>query len=274
MVLLACMILPNYHLFGQNSKVMSYNIRYDNPNDGINKWENRKQEMVEMIRHYQPELLGTQEGLYYQLAFLDSSLTNYIYTGIGREDGNKKGEFCAIFYDTTKFVLLEGSTFWLSENSNTVSVGWDAALERICTYGLFQDIITNKRLWVFNTHFDHIGKKSREWSAQLILQKINRIHRNNDPVILMGDLNCLPDSKPIQLIKTEFSDGAKVSIKPPKGPKGTFNGFNPRHVNNKRIDYIFVKNIHVKSYKHIDSRMSNNNYYSDHLPVLISIITE
>lgn len=44
-------------------KVMTFNIRYDNPDDDENWWGNRKQELVQLIDYYNPEFLGIQERL-------------------------------------------------------------------------------------------------------------------------------------------------------------------------------------------------------------------
>ena len=38
-------------------------------------------------------------------------------------------------------------------------------MERICTYGLFENLSSKEKVWVFNTHFDHIGIKAREKST-------------------------------------------------------------------------------------------------------------
>ncbi len=179
--------------YGQEMTVMSYNIKYDNVNDTVNNWNNRKQAMVRLIKHYNPQVFGTQEALYYQTTYLDSSITCYAYVGIGRDDGTQKGEYTAIHYDSTKLKVLATDTFWLSKTPDKVSVGWDAALERICTYALFQNSITKNRFYVFNTHFDHVGKTARAKAAQLIISKIRELNTQKLPCILMGDLNLTPD---------------------------------------------------------------------------------
>ena len=97
-------------------------------------------------------------------------LKDYNYIGEGRNGGNS-GEYSAIYFKSEKISLKEKETFWLSETPGEVSVGWDAALERICTYGLFLDKKSGQDFWVFNTHFDHIGSIAREKSAELILKK-------------------------------------------------------------------------------------------------------
>lgn len=261
-------ILASSSLNAQRS-IMTYNIRYDNPNDGENWWENRKHEVVEMIKHYQPDLLGIQEGINSQVKFMDSALTDYGFVGVGRDDGIEKGEFTAIFFNQHRFELLETKTYWLSENPDSVSVGWDASMERIVTYGWFRDRSTNKTVHVFNCHFDHIGELSREKSAKLILELIQNKKIEDERVAVIGDLNCLSNDRPIELLKTKLKDAYEISQSPPYGPIGTFNGFNNEKFTEKRIDYIFTRNLSVVQYINIDDRRKNNLWLSDHMPLLI-----
>ena len=258
-------------IYSQQHTIISYNIRYDNNWDIENSWEIRRSNIIQILIKYSPSIIGIQEGLLNQIQYIDSSLINYDYVGVGRDDGKEKGEFCAIYFDTTRYVLLKNSTFWLSETPDTISVGWDAALERICTYGLFKDRITKKEFWVFNTHFDHMGIIAREKSSGLILKRIKKINRQSLPVILMGDFNSIPNSPPLKEIVTELSDALQISLQKLHGPGGTFNGFNEDLPIEKRIDYIFTKNLKVLSYTHVNDRLENNRHISDHLPVMIKI---
>ena len=258
-------------IYSQPHTIISYNIRYDNNWDVENSWKIRRKKISQILIQYSPSIVGIQEGLLNQVQYIDSSLINYDYVGVGRDDGKEKGEFCAIYFDTTRYVLLKNSTFWLSETPDTISVGWDAALERICTYGLFKDRITRKAFWVFNTHFDHIGIIAREKSSELILKKINKINRQSLPVILMGDFNSIPNSPPVKEIITELSDALQISLEKLQGPRGTFNGFNEDLPIEQRIDYIFTNKLKVLSYTHINDRLDNNRHISDHLPVMIKI---
>jgi len=255
----------------QTTNLISFNIKYDNTGDTINNWNDRKASLAKLIQHYDADIVGIQEGLYNQVDYLNTALTSYAYVGIGRDDGKQKGEYSAIFYNTDKFKILKTNTFWLSETPEKVSVGWDASLERICTYALFQNINTKKQFWVFNTHFDHRGVQARINSAQLIYKKINEINTSKLPVILMGDLNLTPDSEPIQYLKKNLTDAMEISKQPFYGPIGTFNGFDQDRIMENRIDYFFVKNVDVLSYTHIDDRMPNNKHVSDHLPILMTI---
>ena len=273
-IIISILIMYIFSCTSKTTTVMSYNIRYDNKWDKENSWDTRKESIVRIFEKYSPSFIGTQEGLAHQIDYMDSALTEYDYIGVGREDGEKKGEFCAIYYISDTYNVIESSTFWLSDNPENVSIGWDAALERICTYGLFEHKQSKNRIWVFNTHFDHMGEIARKKSSELILARINDLNNFSGPIILMGDFNSLPNSGPVHTILKEFKDAFNISINKPKGPKGTYNGFNEDQPIEKRIDYIYVKNIDVHNHEHIDDRLDNSNHISDHLPVMVDIISE
>ena len=280
MVLKHIILLSLIHLFftgcssvGDNPlKVMSFNIRYDNPNDGINAWDNRKSQLTKFILEHEPAIIGMQEVLKHQLDYIDEELSMYNWVGVGREDGKVQGEFAPILYNSGQFQLIKSSTFWLSEQPDRVSKGWDAALERICTYAVLRNKQSKDTLVVVNTHFDHQGSQARLMSAKLILQKIEMFSQTNLPVILMGDLNSLPESDAIQAILSGFQDGKVISESGFEGPEGTFNNFNPELPLDKRIDYIFVKTLRVLDYQHLDTYLTGDSFISDHIAVFIEIM--
>jgi endonuclease/exonuclease/phosphatase family metal-dependent hydrolase len=249
---------------------LSYNIRYDSRNDGVNIWENRKHGLVTLLKSYNPDIIGIQEGQNHQLEFINSQLKSFKMIGDDRE-GNGKGEYSSIFYNTKSLKLIKTETFWLSNTPSTPSIGWDASFNRICTYGLFKSIKSKEQFLVFNTHFDHMGEIARLESAKLITKNIAEINSNHFPVILMGDLNCDPKSIPISIIKESLIDGKEISEEPLKGPIGTFTAFDIYAPLENRIDYIFVKDFKVLTYSHINDKLPNGNWPSDHLPVLAKL---
>lgn len=251
--------------------VMSYNVRYANETDGENSWSLRKDYITTQLKFYEPAILGVQEAVLEQLEYFESHLEGYKYVGVGRDDGKTKGEFSAIFYDTKKFEVLKNNTFWLSETPQKVSVGWDAAMERVCTYALIETKEGGQKFWVFNTHFDHIGEKARAESAKLILKKIEEINTENFPVILMGDLNLEPKTEAVQSIAEKMND-TKLIAGIDFGPEGTFNAFKFCEPVGGRIDYIFTskENIQVLKYGVLtDSK--DQKYPSDHFPVFVKL---
>lgn len=269
-MMIVCMLFSLQGM-SQTYKAMSYNIRYDNQWDTINHWNLRKDKIIQQIHFYRPDILGIQEGLKNQVDFINSELKNYKYIGVGREDAKEKGEFSPIFYNTQKLELIEQKTIWLSDTPNKISVGWDAALERICTYGLFKLKTTNQKIWVFNTHFDHQGNIAREKSAKLIVKIIQEVNKKGYPIILMGDFNASPTSKPIQTIKKHLTWALDISQQPLYGPKATYNDFNEAKIPTTWIDFIFTQKLKITSYAHIADRLNTTNYTSDHFPVLIEV---
>lgn len=252
--------------------IMTYNIRYDNPSDGENQWSNRKEYLCDQIKYNEVDIFGIQEGLHHQVQYLDENFADFSYVGIGRDDGKEKGEYSAIFYNSDKFKVIEDNTFWLSETPNKISVGWDASMERICTYALFEDLNSKQQFFVFNTHFDHIGNAARLESSKLIYSRIVEINSNDLPVFVMGDFNLLPSSEPIQYLSEVLSDSKKISLTKPFGPTGTFNGFKFHEPIKDRIDYIFTNKEKVQVNKFaILSDSKDCKYPSDHLPVLVEV---
>ncbi|MDD7884760.1 endonuclease/exonuclease/phosphatase family protein [Flavivirga sp. 57AJ16] len=268
---LIVLLLLSFNFYGQTS-IMTYNIRFNNPNDNVNWWKNRKEEVAGMIKYYHPDILGIQEGLNDQVNDLYNNLPNYSYTGVGRDDGKEKGEYAAIFYNSDKFELINTKTYWLSSTPNKVSVGWDASMERITTYGVFRNLKTNDTLHVFNCHYDHIGKMAQQKSSELIVSLIRQKDLEKRMVIVMGDLNSTPKEKAIQSLKTVLEDSFEITKHPIYGPVGTFNTFDIDFIPEKRIDYIFTKNLVVENYRNIDDRRKNNLWLSDHLPVFIEVM--
>ncbi|MCK9422290.1 MAG: endonuclease/exonuclease/phosphatase family protein [Bacteroidales bacterium] len=252
----------------QSLKILTYNIRFDNPADGANAWTNRRAWLCDQIHSVAPDLFGIQEGLVSQINYLDSAFSDYRHIGVGRSDGKNKGEFSAIYYNSKRFTLTVQGTFWLSPTPEKASVGWDAALERICTYGLFQDPSTGRKFWMFNTHFDHVGTEARKNSALLILQKMKSLNTAGYPVILTGDFNATPESEPIKLLCAELQDSQVADKSMMMGPGGTFNDFDPTKPATQRIDYIFSsKGFHVTSY-FVPRQSRDGRYASDHFPVI------
>ena len=264
-------LLVNSHVMIAQQKYMSFNIRFDNPADGEDRWEVRKEELSNMIQKYEPDFLGIQEALPNQVEYLDSQLQNYKYIGFGRDGEGSQSESVPIFYKADRYELLKKEVFWLSETPENPSKGWDAALNRITTYGIFLNRQTRDTLHVFNTHYDHRGEKARVNSSRLLVSKIESMRLRDKKVILMGDFNSRPEEEPVKILNKAFADAYKNSEKEPRGPYGTFNGFDPEAELDQRIDYVFLLNFKVLSYTAVDDKRKNGRWISDHLPILVEV---
>jgi len=257
-------------LIAQDHSIMSYNIRYGTANDGPDHWDHRKESLTNEIAFYEPDFVGVQEALDFQMEYLKENLPQYTYIGVGRDDGKTKGEYSGIFYHTERVKLLDEGTFWLSETPDEVSKGWDAALPRICTYGHFKyKKRPRKNIWVFNTHFDHRGHEAREKSVELIVEKAKKLSNEKEAILISGDFNLGPESTPIQNMKKHFHDSYETSELPPFGHSLSFNGFKMNPERGQRIDYIFTnEKVKVKKIG-ILSTLIDGHYNSDHFPVLM-----
>lgn len=268
--LVFCLLVLN-NLYAQDISVMTFNIRYNTERDGINKWDNRKDRAAEMVKFYEADFCGMQEALIGQINDLQERLPEYAHFGLGRDDGKEKGEFSPIFYNKTKFKNLKNETFWLSESPEKPSKGWDANLPRIVTWGYFQDLKSKKKFYVFNTHYDHIGQVARAESSKLILRKIKEI-AGNELAILTGDFNATPNEEPIKIILSELTETSTLSQSPHFGPESTFNGFEAKEIDNRRIDYVFVNKPKTNVLKHATlTNTWGGLFASDHHPVLAVI---
>lgn len=257
--------------------VMTFNIRMDTQEDGSNQWSNRKDFAADLVKFHEVDIFGAQEVLNHQLNDLLQRLPDYSYVGVGREDGKTKGEYAPIFYKKDRFVLEDSGNFWLAEDMNAVGKkGWDAACERVATWGIFKDKISGNKFFFLNTHLDHMGKVARHEGASLVLEQAHKLAKNL-PVIVTGDFNAVPDDDPIKVL-TDKNDPRHVvhsrEIATLKyGPEWTFHDYG-RISNNERewIDYIFVKGNIKVWHNGVLTDTLNNLYPSDHCPVITTLI--
>ena len=223
-------------------QVGSFNIRYENRRDSLNGngWGQRCPVIAQLVRFHDFEIFGTQEGKHGPLEQLKGMLPGYEYIGVGRDDGKEAGEHSAIFYKTELFDLLDHGDFWLSQTPEKPSVGWDAAMERICTWGHFKVKSTKRDFYYFNLHMDHIGVQARMESAKLVVEKIREIC-DGKPVILTGDFN-VDQTNPIYGVFTgsgilkDSYEACEIRY----ALDGTANGFDPNSFTKSRIDHVFV----------------------------------
>lgn len=263
-------------------RVMSYNIRYDNPRDGENGWNYRKAMVASMVRFHHAGLVGLQEVMKNQLDDLAGMLPEFAYIGVGRNDGKDAGEFTAIFYLRDRFTVRKSGHFWLSATPDQPGVkGWDAACIRMVTWAEFTDQVTGAQFYHFNTHFDHIGMMAQRQSAYLLLNQIEKIARKT-AVLVTGDFNCTVASPAYRILtgkekeKNNFNghylaDAEAISIYKHHGPSfSLIKNFNPDFAEEK-IDYILIKN-KVRVIQHgILADHFDRKYSSDHLPVVADL---
>ena len=256
---------------------MTFNVRYDTPNDSGNAWPHRKDWVASLIRFHAPDVVGVQEALMHMLTDLDVRLPDFARVGVGRADGRSRGEFSAILYRKSRLELLDSGTFWLSPTPEVAgSKGWDTAIERIATWTRFRDRQTGCRHLHLNTHFDHVGEQARRESARLIRRRIIGLAAGL-PVIVTGDLNAVPSSEPYRILTRDTIDNTPplldamiASREGHYGPTSTWTAFRAIEPG-RRIDYVLVSP-DVRVVKHAILPDSwDGRFPSDHLPVIAAV---
>ncbi|MEM8666003.1 MAG: endonuclease/exonuclease/phosphatase family protein [Planctomycetota bacterium] len=257
-------------------RVVTYNIRYANPNDGPDYWPKRADAVAKFLADF--DVIGLQEVTKPQFDQLRSKLKAFDSYGLGRDDGKSGGEHAAIFFRPDRVKVVDKGTIWLSETPDKIGVkGWDAALPRTCTWMVFQLNNSDKKLFVANTHFDHRGANARTQSGKL-LRTFTQQRSDGLPAIVMGDFNCMDGSAPYVALtdpkatgRSPLKDARTVSLKKPGGPNSTWCGFK-EIAPDRIIDHIFVMGaLTVRQVDVLDPRTSTGRFASDHLPVAATI---
>ncbi len=252
-------------------RVMSFNIRYGSASDGENRWELRREFVVDTIKDFGPDLLGTQETLGFQARYLQQELEGYAY--FGRSRMTTPDEQCGILYRKARFTRLAGGHFWLSESPDTpASKSWDSSLPRIATWVLLDDHEGDAPVLLLNTHFDHVGAVAREKSAGLIAARLLllKAYADDAHVIVTGDFNVDEGTPPYRALTSESAGLTDVyrQVHPNRAEdEGTFTDFKFNQTRGRRIDWILVSDSLGAASSQIVRASRKQRYPSDHFPV-------
>ena len=261
---------------------LSFNIRFDTSKDGENAWPNRKEMVGQWVKSESPDVIGLQEALRHQIDDIKKIATAYSEYGVGRDDGKSRGEHCTILYLKKRFSLDKSDcgTFWFSDTPEKIaSKSWGNEIPRICTWARFIEKKTDKGFYVYNVHYDHRSQPSRLGASELIIQRISKRKRSNEPIILMGDFNASENNPAIKIFKDEplnLVDTFRV-VKPDEKMVKTFHGFRGGSFSGGKIDHVFMlPKMGKVSSAEIVRFNKDKRYLSDHYPVRakLSFITD
>ncbi len=261
-------------------RVMSFNVRLASAADGENAWSKRSGLFFETIERFQPDVIGFQEVLAVQYDAIAERLKGYAFSGVARDDGQRKGEWSSIGYRKERFTAVAAGTFWLSEQPTVPgSKSWDAALTRICSWARLRETASGREFVYANTHFDHRGVVARREAARVLSEQIGPIAAGV-PAILSGDFNITEDNpayavlvKPARPEWIRWIDSYRT-LHPQRQPdeasahsfKGTVQG--------SRIDFIFHTAHFRATAAAIDRTSRDGRYPSDHYPVTAVLVLE
>jgi endonuclease/exonuclease/phosphatase family metal-dependent hydrolase len=265
--------------------IMTFNIRYGSASDGPNHWDLRKDLVFSVLEDQQPDVVGLQEALKFQIDQIAGAVPGYAVIGVGRDDGKTKGEYSAMLYKSDRFDMVESDTFWLSETPSVVaSMSWNTACTRICTWALFKDKTSQRRFYVYNLHLDHVSQEARVKGVKLVLERIAQ-RKTLAPVFVTGDFNAGETNPAITQIKVPTftvktapnASQKRVhlvdtfrTIHPDVATVGTFNGFKGT-LSGEKIDYVWVTDCLDIVAADILRMNTSGRYPSDHFPVITTV---
>lgn len=248
--------------------VVSFNIRSDNDgklSDGTNSWCYRQDASYDMFKEISPDVCGMQEVRPHQKYDLEMNVPGYIFIGVGRDDGLKKGEHMLIAFRKKTVKLLDWGTYWLSETPDVPSVGWDAAYIRTATWAKFRHIATGKEFFFVNTHLDNKGPEAKKKGLALCVEKIKEMNPENLPMILTGDFNMTPSDEKLSDLNEMMLSARNAAIE-----SDTSYSFNDFGLSDHKwiLDYIYFKGFETcRKFWVINQQFGKIPYISDHYPI-------
>ena len=247
-------------------KFVTFNIRCDFGEDGINCFENRKQMILEKILNESPEILCFQEVVPPVAVWLKENLNDYYVIGFGRS-ATLEDEQLTIAYKKDRFNLIRMTTFWLSETPEIAGSRYEGQSEcpRTCNEVIFDDLEEKRIFKVMNVHLDHIGVQAKIMGLnQLLDRQAEEKFMPDMPVIIAGDFNFQPESEEMERFKEHSA--YKEFLNLTEGIGYTFHGFGEKGAE-EEIDYIFVKGeVNVRSVVKWEDN-ADKIFLSDHYPV-------
>ena len=259
-----------------NLRVMTFNIKYGSPS-GDNNWPDRRPVLKRCIEAHDPDLIGTQEGLFFQIKDMAEDLPAYDWVGLGR-GGGSKDEFMAIFYKSDRFEVMAYDHFWLSDTPEIIgSRTWGHDNRRMVTWVRFKDRATGTEFDHWNTHFDHRVQDARVKSAELMIRRIRAIEPAL-PVVVTGDFNAAPDNVVHGILNAaangerSLRDMWETASERVGERVGTSHGWRGTDAPGRRIDWILATREFSCRAIRVDTYSENGQYPSDHFPVVADLL--
>ena len=251
----------------QSLRVMTFNVRLPVDSDGANRWEARRALMAEVVKREHPDLIGTQELFKQQGDDLVARLPQYAWFGRGRRGGADGDEHMGVFYRKDRLRVLATGDFWLSDTPEVVgSITWGNLYPRMVTWARFQRVADGATFLLYNTHLPYREEDEpvRTRGAALILERLRQLPAD-EPILLTGDFNTVPDSPAHALLTTTLTD-AWLAASRHQGPSATFHNFTGKA--DLRIDWILFRGLQAKSARTVTTHR-RGRYPSDHFPVVV-----
>ena len=222
-------------------KIVTFNLRFDTPDDGPFSFSNRKEEVIRRLREEMPDVVGFQEMRDPMQEYMEENLPEYVFLGHGRTV-DFGGEHCPIAYRKDKFKLRAFECFWLSDTPTVPGSKFkvQGSHPRVCNMICLYDIEAKKSIRVLNAHFDNATPEGRRDALALLLKKSDEYNAvEKMPLFIMGDFNAEPDSPEFaQMVeRTDYRDMTT------EFPVTYHDYFGYHNAPTEKIDYIFINDM-------------------------------
>ena len=246
-------------------KIMSFNMRLDAANDGINNFEFRKPRILEYLREQKADIIGFQEIRPTMRAWLVENFPEYYMVGIGRGK-NYDDETSLIAFRKDKMALISCDTIMLSNCPTKFGSTYEASGQSPCPREYVRALIKHHDIaepfYMYNVHTDYASPIPRILASAQMLQDITA---HDKKFFLSGDFNAVPGTTEINML-TECTV---------RGIKDATDGMDPTchlfgTVKPEKIDYIFCDaDTPVLEAVRFDDVPVDGVYVSDHNPIYI-----
>lgn len=251
-------------------KLISFNIRFDISSDGVHQWKFRLPILSRYIEDDLPHILSTQEGREPQLRELQSELKSLTMVESHREWLPDRMYPC-IFYHHKKLELEESGDIWLSETPHIPgSSSFDSNFPRLCVWALFTLKSSNKKVFLVNTHLDHVHEHTRLNQIKVLIEEIKKEYRDDYLLFINGDFNEAPSGNVRSEINrslpflTDYWQDLRYDE---ESTFHKFKGVHPIENGGARIDWIMSDKRAKGQSIQIDKISQNGIYPSDHFPI-------
>jgi len=252
-------------------RFVTFNLRFENERDGENAWSGRREMIVRLIERYAPSILGSQEGRWVQLRYLEEHLPDYAMQAPTCVTDDTS-QYPTLFVRREAFDVVGRESFWLSLTPRVhLSKDWDSAFPRMMSAARLRARSGGTLFWSVVTHLDHAGDEARYRQAEMLA---DWIASRREPVVLMGDFNDVPGSRTHAVLTAERTGLIDTWEAMARGEGGeeafTHHGFEgvPQKA---RMDWILAS----RSFEVEDVRIlrdqEGGRYPSDHFPCLADL---
>lgn len=217
-------------------KIVTFNLRFDTPNDGEFAFSYRKEEVIRRIQMEQPDVVGFQEMRDEMHRYMEANLPDYYWVGHGRT-ANLDGEYIPIAFRKDKFKMRAFECFWLSDTPNIPGSKFvvQGSHPRVCNVITLYSIEDKKSFRVWNLHLDNATMEGRRDGLKVAVEKSLAANKAEEMAnFIIGDFNAEPGWEEMKAIEeiSEYTDVTSHIVH-------TFHDYY-RNERLEKIDYIYI----------------------------------